>query len=135
VGFVGLNVERVPATGRYRFNCVSAATEEALSDGQYREIMQQFRGRVLPAGHPATRMVRRVLDRLVVESGVQADWEVNVIEDEGQINAFVLPGWVGLFGSGGWMGVGWAEDCGWMADGGQRQGVCFQRHLAHLQGR
>lgn len=48
---------------------------------------------MLPAWHPQVKMVQRVLDRLVPQSGLSGqDWEVHVIDDLSQLNAFVIPG-------------------------------------------
>ena len=64
----------------------------------YRQTLQQYAGRVLPQWHPNSRMVRRVLDRLIPQSGVQdSAWEVHVINDP-QKNAFVMPGFVTRLG-------------------------------------
>lgn len=39
-------------------------------------------------------MVQRVLDRLIPQSGlVDQEWEVHVIDDMSQMNAFVIPGY------------------------------------------
>ncbi|KAK4691541.1 hypothetical protein P7C71_g5481, partial [Lecanoromycetidae sp. Uapishka_2] len=55
--------------------------------------MQEFGNRVLPPNHPYSRQVNRVVDRLIPESGYEdAEWEVRVIDDPEQKNAFVVPG-------------------------------------------
>lgn len=93
VGFIGYNMENVPVSGRRRFNWVSPEYEEQMGQRTYQQIMQEYRGRILPEYHPATRMVQRVLERLIPASGVAGqDWEVNVIDDNSQMNAFVIPG-------------------------------------------
>ena len=101
VGAVGLgggvfyvyNLERVPVSGRLRFNCIPANLEEQMGQKLYQQVMREYGGKVLPASHPQSRMVRRVLEKLVPNSGLerQGGWEVSVIEDE-QANAFVIPG-------------------------------------------
>ena len=54
--------------------------------------MQQFGSRILPDGHPATEMCKRVVARLGPATGLEGvDWRVYVI-DEAIPNAFVLPG-------------------------------------------
>lgn len=61
----------------------------------YQQTLQQYHGQVLPSWHPSSMMVQRVLDRLIPSSGVaDSAWEVHVIDDPGQKNAFVMPGWV-----------------------------------------
>lgn len=92
--FYVYNLERVPVTGRLRFNCVPAQYEEQMAQEQYKQIMRQYHGRVLPANHPKSRMVKRVMERLVPHSGLEArgGWEVRVIEDKENMNAFIIPG-------------------------------------------
>lgn len=91
--FYVYNLERVPVSGRLRFNCIPASFEEQMGQQLYQQVMREYGGKVLPASHPESRMVRRVLERLVPHSGLegQGGWEVRVIEDE-QANAFVIPG-------------------------------------------
>lgn len=58
----------------------------------FQQTMQQYGNQLLPAYHPKSRMVRRVLDRLIPHSGLQdEEWEVHVINDPMK-NAFVIPG-------------------------------------------
>lgn len=93
VGFVGYNIETVPVSGRKRFNWVKSEYEEQMGMEQYKQVKQEFRGRILPEWHPQTRLVQRVLDRLIPSSGLEGQkWEVNVIDDKEQMNAFVIPG-------------------------------------------
>lgn len=86
-------------TGRRRFNCISNAQELVLGDSTYQQILQQYRGRVLPDSHPDAVFVSRVLSKLLSPSQLQdaqmekMQWKVHVIRDE-QKNAFVLPGYV-----------------------------------------
>ena len=90
-GFYIVNLETVPVSGRRRFNIISPSLEESLAQGQQQQILQQYRGAVLPEGDPRVQQVRRVLDRLIPQSGdlKEKEWTVNVIEDE-QANAFVV---------------------------------------------
>ena len=91
--FYYINLERVPVSGRLRFNCISEATEESAAEQQFQMVMQEFRGRVLPPNHPSSRLVNRVLERLKPVSGLAGQkWEVRVIDDPEQKNAFVMPG-------------------------------------------
>lgn len=58
----------------------------------YSQTMQQYGNQILPASHPKSRMVQRVLDRLIPHSGLaNEEWEVHVINDPMK-NAFVIPG-------------------------------------------
>ncbi|CEJ54610.1 Putative Spap14e8.04 protein [Penicillium brasilianum] len=87
------NTEVVEMTGRRRFNCVSHAMELKMGAQSYREVLDQSRGRVLPDNHPLAQMVNRVLQRLIPQAPIEgADWRVHVIVDDGNANAFVLPG-------------------------------------------
>lgn len=92
-GFYYINLERVPISGRQRFNCFSAQFEEKLAGQQREQVLQEFRGKVLPPSHPYSRMVKRVLQRLIPVSGLEhLHWEIGVIDDPSQKNAFVMPG-------------------------------------------
>lgn len=91
--FVTYNLERVPISGRLRFNCVSENWERETSNATYQQVMQQYGRQILPPNHPDARMVQRVMDRLIPASGLSHEgWEVKVIGDREQKNAFVLPG-------------------------------------------
>ena len=80
-------------TGRIRFNVVSSEQEQALAKQMYRQVMQQYRTRLVPRDHPASMAVQRVLKRLIPASGlVDAKWEVHVVNDPKEMNAFVIPG-------------------------------------------
>ncbi|KAF2400664.1 hypothetical protein EJ06DRAFT_401824 [Trichodelitschia bisporula] len=86
------NLEQVPVSGRRRFNIVSSETEASYSKEQYRIILQQLGPLVLPPSDPRSRRVRRVLERLIPASGLDAEnWEVHVVEGQ-EPNAFVIPG-------------------------------------------
>ncbi|KAL6716913.1 metalloendopeptidase [Lecanora helva] len=98
--FVGLgcgvlyyNLERVPVTGRLRFNCISPYWEEQLAGQQDQMILSEHRGQILSSSHPYSKMVNRVLQRLIPASGQESlKWEVHVINDPHVKNAFVMPG-------------------------------------------
>jgi hypothetical protein len=86
------NLEEVPVSHRRRFNIVGKEKEAAAGQMMFQQTMQQYGGQLLPAYHPKSRMVRRVLDRLIPFSGLQdEEWEVHVINDPMK-NAFVIPG-------------------------------------------
>ena len=87
------NLETVPITGRRRFNCISPELEKQISAGGYESVLQQYKGRILPSNHPYSILVDRVMRRLIPVSGLEREkWEVRVIDDPGQKNAFVMPG-------------------------------------------
>jgi hypothetical protein len=79
------NLETVPVSGRRRFNCYSDAAVEEEGERLYRMIMQQNRNSILPEFDPRTRQVRRVMERLIPNSGLKGvNWEVHVIESNGR---------------------------------------------------
>lgn len=114
-----IHLEKVPSTGRYRFIDVSPAQERALGQEAFQETMQQVRHQILPGNDPRVRHVRAVAERIVEaarrsehpsdhlnmgfqeDGGIKTghaetskdniDWEVFVIQDDKQANAFVLP--------------------------------------------
>lgn len=90
--FYVVNLEQVPITGRRRFNVLSPETEKQMA-GDYKDILRQFQGKVLPERHPNTQLVAKVVERLLPSTGGLAgdEWRVFVI-DEPQMNAFVIPG-------------------------------------------
>lgn len=84
-------------TGRRRFNCVSTAQELKMGEQSYREVLAEYRGRILPDHHPLSLMVDRILRRLIPLAPIPgANWRVHVIHDDSMMNAFVLPGYVTL---------------------------------------
>jgi hypothetical protein len=86
------NLEEVPVSHRRRFNIVGPQKEAEAGQMMFQQTMQEFGNKLLPAYHPKSRMVRRVLDRLIPHSGLQdEEWEVHVIDDPMK-NAFVIPG-------------------------------------------
>ncbi|KKA30958.1 hypothetical protein TD95_001306 [Thielaviopsis punctulata] len=95
VVFYAANTQTVPVSGRRRFNCYGdgggAIVEEQVRRIEY-EVESQG-GSFLPEWDPRTRMVRRVMNRLIPVSGMpDKEWEVRVIHDPNTLNAFVLPG-------------------------------------------
>ena len=88
-----MNLETVPITGRRRFNVLSPETEKQMA-GDYKDILRQFQGKVLPENHPYTQLVAKVVERLLPSTGGLAgeEWRVFVIDDPQQKNAFVIPG-------------------------------------------
>ncbi|KAH0544904.1 hypothetical protein FGG08_000984 [Glutinoglossum americanum] len=93
VYFYTSNLEEVPVSGRRRFNVVSPEMEKEFAKQMYQQVLRQFGDKVLPTYHPDSRLVQRVLNRLIPASGLNdLKWEVHVIDDPKQINAFVIPG-------------------------------------------
>ena len=69
------NLETVPVSGRRRFNCYSEESVEAEGQMLYKMIMQDNRQAILPEWDPRTRMVERVMRKLIPASGLE---DVNV---------------------------------------------------------
>lgn len=90
--------------GRDQPLALSPQKEYAVGRRAYEEVMQEYRGRVLPEDSPESERARRILARLVRAASIEPlqreinlrirgyrfDWEVNVIR-EPQVNAFCLP--------------------------------------------
>jgi predicted Zn-dependent protease len=95
--------------GRQQPLALSPEEELAVGRQAYKEVMREYRGRVLPEGDPRVVRCRRVVGRLAKAAAIEPlqreirlrvrgyrfDWQVNVIRDK-QINAFCVPG--GLIG-------------------------------------
>ncbi|KAI1822137.1 peptidase family M48-domain-containing protein [Xylaria intraflava] len=96
VAFYFMNIETVPVSGRRRFNCYSDDQVRAAGEAQMKHIIYDLEraGRhFLPDWHWKTKLVKRVLERLIPVSGMEdSEWEVRVIDDPRTANAFVLPG-------------------------------------------
>ncbi|KAH8105371.1 peptidase family M48-domain-containing protein [Cristinia sonorae] len=60
-----LHLEQVPETGRWRFMDVSPKYETELAEESRQQLLHEFKGKILPADHPLTRHVRRVVTRLL----------------------------------------------------------------------
>ncbi|TBU26436.1 peptidase family M48-domain-containing protein [Dichomitus squalens] len=65
VGYYVTHLERVPETGRWRFMDISPKYESQLAEASHQELLQEFKGKVLPPNHPITRHVRRVTQRIL----------------------------------------------------------------------
>ncbi|CAO1618660.1 unnamed protein product [Sympodiomycopsis kandeliae] len=120
-GYYVYHLEQVPYTGRWRFRDVGESTELRMGQEAFASTMAEYRGKVLPANHPYSKMARQVASRLIQAAsdlhgmsfeGVQAghndvdpndttyarasvaktQWQVFVIDDPKTKNAFVLPG-------------------------------------------
>jgi metalloendopeptidase OMA1, mitochondrial len=90
--------------GRQQRLALSPKQEYAVGIRAYREVMQEYQGRILPSSNPTVQRVRDIMDRIVqaVEieplqreinlriRGYRFAWEANVIKDN-KVNAFCLP--------------------------------------------
>lgn len=94
--FYVVNLEEVPVSGRRRFNIISPSLEVWLAESALKETMETYRGLLLPDYDSRVRRVKTVLQRLLPYArgvGLEGvDWEVHVIDDPEEQNAFVLPG-------------------------------------------
>ncbi|KAL8937954.1 MAG: hypothetical protein Q9216_004157 [Gyalolechia sp. 2 TL-2023] len=90
--WVGSNIEKVPVSGRYRFNCISEEYEAQLGRASYQQVMQEHRGQILGPNDTRHQEVGKVLARLLPNSGLEGEFEYHVIDDPDEINAFVIPG-------------------------------------------
>lgn len=92
--FYALNLERVPVSGRVRFNCISDKWEAKMGAWLSQALMRQYGERLLPSQHPSCQMTERVMERLIAVSGAAGEgpWEAVVIDDPERVNAFVVPG-------------------------------------------
>ncbi|KAJ2399492.1 metalloendopeptidase [Coemansia sp. RSA 2559] len=84
------HIEESP-TGRRRFINVSRETEAHMGKQSYRQVLAQYRRQIVPRGTPVDAYVQKVARRVIGATGMEADWEVHVIESP-ECNAFVLPG-------------------------------------------
>lgn len=58
-------------SGRRRFNCYSEAHVEKEGRRMYNMVMQESHNSLLPAWDPRTRMVERVMAKLIPASGLE----------------------------------------------------------------
>jgi len=90
----------------HRRQVLGLKPEEELEVGRraYREVLQEYRTRILPDNHPDTQRVRRIVMNLERASQIEPlqreinlhvrgytfEWEVRVVQER-QVNAFCLP--------------------------------------------
>ena len=60
-----VHLEQVPETGRWRFIDVSPAQEHEMGQETFRQTLNEYRDRILPASHPYSKHVRSVASRIV----------------------------------------------------------------------
>ncbi|KAK9457031.1 peptidase family M48-domain-containing protein [Dipodascopsis uninucleata] len=88
------HLEVTPISGRRRFMLFGPKIEQIMGDQQYRQLLQEYQGAILPDNHPTSQRVVNVMRRLIKVSNLpNLDWKIHVINDPRQPpNAFVLPG-------------------------------------------
>ncbi|KAG9244749.1 mitochondrial metalloendopeptidase OMA1 [Calycina marina] len=92
--FYCTHIEEVPVSGRKRFMCFSEESAETEGLVLYQNIMRAAhrQGALVSQWDDRTRMVRRVMDRLITGGNLKhVDFEIHVLESP-EMNAFVLPG-------------------------------------------
>ncbi|KAH7889853.1 peptidase family M48-domain-containing protein [Phlebopus sp. FC_14] len=70
VAYYVTHLEQVPETGRWRFMDISPKYEARLAETAYAELVSEFQGKILPANHPITRHVRRVVTDILQASNL-----------------------------------------------------------------
>lgn len=88
-----------PITGRSQFLVVSEEQAISASASAYREMMTQFeKKKQIETGTPRAARVREIADRLIVQAkrlrldSASWQWEVKVIDDPKNVNAFAMAG-------------------------------------------
>lgn len=90
--------------GREQPLALNPRQELGVGRRAYQEVLQEYRGRILPANHPDVARVRKVTERLAKAAEIEPlqreirlrvrgyvfEWEVAVVQER-QINAFCLP--------------------------------------------
>lgn len=66
------SLEQVPETGRWRFMDISPNFEAKLEKASYASLLSEFEGKILPAHHPITHHVHRVVSDLLEASDLGA---------------------------------------------------------------
>ncbi|KAI5290395.1 T-complex protein 1 subunit theta [Ascosphaera aggregata] len=97
IAFYVWNLDRVPMTGRLRFNVISNDFEKVLGDWQFEDALEECRGKFLPPSHPWVIHVKHVTSRILAAHQHEPDmkefnFRVFVIDAPNEFNAFVLPG-------------------------------------------
>ena len=96
------HVDEVPLTKRKRFLATSPEFERNIGDQQYKALLKDYKGKVLPESHRASQTVHRVGSRIATATqdfckqhnlNHMADkpFTYTVVRSD-QANAFVLPG-------------------------------------------
>ncbi|KII90433.1 hypothetical protein PLICRDRAFT_38973 [Plicaturopsis crispa FD-325 SS-3] len=64
------HLEQVPQTGRWRFMDVSPKYETILAKEMYSQLIEEYKGHILPPNHAVTRHVKRVVSRLLAANNL-----------------------------------------------------------------
>jgi metalloendopeptidase OMA1, mitochondrial len=108
VGITGLGLytyyaflDEVPLTKRKRWIATTPQFEEHIGDQQYQQLLQQYKGKILPESHRASVTVKRVGGRIAKASekfvaderlkfASKSPYSYTVVRSD-EANAFVLP--------------------------------------------
>lgn len=91
-GYYITNLETVAISGRRRFNVFGERWDEELGEQAKQETLVAYRSRVLSQADPRYSTVHSVLERIIPASGLKdKKWELYVIDEPSEKNAFVLP--------------------------------------------
>jgi len=94
-------LDEVPMTRRKRWLATSSQYEELIGDQQYKQLLTQYKGKILPETHRAAVTVKRVGGRIAqasqkfaldekLSSASKSPYTYTVVRSD-QANAFVLP--------------------------------------------
>ncbi|KAK7045165.1 peptidase family M48-domain-containing protein [Favolaschia claudopus] len=113
---VARSLETIPATGRRRFIVVSSEDVEEMRHIVLEDVLQKHGRKILCWDHPVSQDVRRVAGRIISQNGLgyiegqrrgtdaqdqdSKPWNIIVIDDEADVDAFTLSGRVILISTG-----------------------------------
>ncbi|KAF9650414.1 hypothetical protein BDM02DRAFT_1433520 [Thelephora ganbajun] len=63
-----VHLETVPETGRWRFMDVSPKFETRMAKASHEQLLEDFRGKILPPNHPLTQAVRDIVTNILEAS-------------------------------------------------------------------
>ncbi|KZT30115.1 hypothetical protein NEOLEDRAFT_1153467 [Neolentinus lepideus HHB14362 ss-1] len=82
------HLEQVPETGRWRYMDVDPKRETELAEEVHAQILKENKGKILPANHPLTQVVRDVAQQLLHAN------DLGYLSDERVKRAHSLPAWL-----------------------------------------
>ncbi|TFK51247.1 hypothetical protein OE88DRAFT_1808039 [Heliocybe sulcata] len=82
------HLERVPETGRWRYISIDPKMETKLAEQMHAQILRENKGKILPANHPLTRVVKEISEQLLNANNL------GHLSDERERRAWSLPEWL-----------------------------------------
>ncbi|KAF9782487.1 hypothetical protein BJ322DRAFT_1111347 [Thelephora terrestris] len=70
VAYYVTHLETVPETGRRRFMDVGPKFETMMAEQSHHQLLEEFRGKILPPDHPLTQAVRDIVTRILDASNL-----------------------------------------------------------------